>query len=131
MFEFLFYFYLVYRYSVIKPVCGNKTFHLSLRKFLLSILTSVCSFTSSEVEGEIRYLYTWLGWVIIGVDSAFIQVSGHNLPILNASISSNRIIKTINFNGSCFNVFSIWMLKFISFPKGQHRLMMFLIKILC
>lgn len=66
-----------------------KTFHLSLRKFLLSTLTSVCSFASSEVEGEIRCLYSCLGWVIIGVDSAFIQSSGHNLPILNASISSN------------------------------------------
>ena len=50
------FFYRVYRYSVIRPSCGNKTFHLSLRKFLLWILTSG-SYMSSEVESEIRCLY--------------------------------------------------------------------------
>jgi hypothetical protein len=83
------------------------------------------------VKSRVKFdVYTCLGWVIIGVDSTFIQSSGHDLPILNTSISSNRIIKTINFNGSCSNAFSVWMLTFISFLKGQHRLMVFLINLL-
>jgi hypothetical protein len=116
-------FYQAYGDSIISPIYGNKTFRLSL-KILLWIFTSVCYYMSSEVEGEIRCLYLfmlrdyWDSFYIYSVQCLYSTVRPITYQFRTHRPAVIEYLKPSAFNSGCFNAFSVWMLMFVSFPKG-------------